>query len=95
MSSHDVCVDCGHYREDHHYSPGGGCCVEVDRYERCSCNQFFLSKEDWLNEEISVTLPRRKWQVVATAAADIYEPPIEGDIGECLDIIEAAINADS
>jgi hypothetical protein len=40
VSGSDCCKRCGHRRDDHHYQPGGGCCAEVDRFERCSCPRF-------------------------------------------------------
>lgn len=60
-----------------------------------STNMGDLSpRTQWLDEFVSVTLPRRKWLVVVAAAAsfDRRVPTEQGDGGACLDTIRAALD---
>jgi hypothetical protein len=51
-------------------------------------------REAHLNEPITVTLKRREWMVVVSAARDynVRVPREQGDGGACLDMIDAALS---
>lgn len=52
-----------------------------------------LLRERWLDEPVTVTLPRRTWITVAGAARDfdVRIPYEQGDGGACLDTIWDAV----
>lgn len=56
---------------------------------------FKSDRSGWLDEPVSVTLPRRTWMVVVGAARDfdVRVPGEQGDGGACLDTIDAAIGS--
>ena len=51
-------------------------------------------RERWLDEPLTITLPRRTWLVVHNAAQDFDArvPPEQGDGGDCLRVIKEAID---
>lgn len=56
-----------------------------------------MTKNEWLDEPVTVTLKRRDWMVVVDSARsfDVRVPAEQGDGGACLDEIQAAIDGNS